>query len=137
MKDLMKSTDILGIGWSFPVAVDSCGRIALTRGEVDIEQAVQTIVLTPKGQRVMRPRFGCRIHELIFDPNNLSTISLAQRYVREALEMWEPRIRVLSVDVSHEPDNPEQLSIHVQYQVKATYDNRALVVPFYRIPPET
>ena len=32
-------SDILGCGWAFPVRVDARGRIALVRGEQDIEEA--------------------------------------------------------------------------------------------------
>ena len=91
-------SDFLAAGWAFPVDVDARGRIALARQEHDIEQAIRMIVLTPKGQRVMRPEFGCHIHELIFAPNNGATAGLAAHYVEEALGMWEPRIRVLEVD---------------------------------------
>ena len=57
--------DIIGSGWAFPVRVDARGRISLARQERDVEEAIHMILLTPKGQRVMRPDFGCRIHELI------------------------------------------------------------------------
>ena len=50
-------SDFLGSGWSFPVELDAQGRIAMARREHDVEQAIKIILLTPKGQRLMRPRF--------------------------------------------------------------------------------
>ncbi len=126
--------DFIGSGWAFPVGVDARGRIALSRRERDVEESITMILLTPKGQRLMRPEFGCRIHELVFAPNDATTEGLAIYYVEEALAMWEPRIEVLSVEAAPDATAPERLLIEIQYEIKATYDRRALVFPFYRIP---
>jgi Bacteriophage baseplate protein W len=130
------SRDIIGAGWAFPVGIDSRGRLELSRREQDIEQAILLILLTPKGQRVMRPEFGCQIHDLIFAPNDANTAGLATFYVEEALAMWEPRIRVIDVNAQSDEENPARLLITISYEVKATYDQRSLVFPFYRIPGE-
>ncbi len=129
-------SDFLGAGWAFPVGVDARGRVALSRRERDIEEAILMILLTPKGQRVMRPEFGCQIHDLIFAANDATTAGLAIYYVEEALAMWEPRIRLLDVSAAPDPAAGERLLITIRYEIKATYDKRALVFPFYRIPGE-
>ena len=129
-------SDFLGVGWAFPVGLDARGRIALARQERDIEEALCMILLTPKGQRVMRPEFGCQIHDLIFAPNDATTAGLAAYYVEEALGMWEPRIRVREVEARPDPDDATRLLIHIRYEIKATHDSRSLVFPFYRIPGE-
>ena len=129
-------SDFLGVGWAFPVSVDARGRIALARQERDIEEAVQMILLTPKGQRVMRPDFGCRIHDLTFSPNDATTAGLAAYYVKEALGMWEPRIRVQDVNTSIDPRNASRLLVEIHYEIKASHDRRSLVFPFYSIPGE-
>lgn len=128
--------DVIGTGWAFPVGVDARGRIALARRERDIEEAISIILLTPKGQRPMRPEFGCQIHDLIFAPNDATTAGLAAYYVEEALAMWEPRITVDHVDVTPDAADPSRMLITIEYTVKATYDRRSLVFPFYRIPGE-
>jgi len=94
------------------------------------------IVMTPRGQRIMRPEFGCYIHELMFAPNNGATAALAAHYVEEALAMWEPRIEVRDVKAWFDPNDASRLLIDVQYDVKATNDPRSLVFPFYTIPGE-
>lgn len=131
----MAEADILGVGWAFPVGVER-GRTAMARRERDIEEAIAIILLTPKGQRPMRPEFGCKIHDLLFAPNDATTSGLAAYYVEDALAMWEPRIRVEEVAAQPDPDDADRLLIHIRYQVKATYDSRTLVFPFYRIPGE-
>ena len=128
--------DFLGVGWAFPVDVDPTGKIALARHERDIEQAIQMILLTPKGQRVRRFEFGCQSHDLMFAPIDATTMGLASYYVEEALRMWEPRIVVTGVDVRGDEANDGRLLIDISYEIKATHDRRSLVFPFYRMPGE-
>lgn len=92
--------DIIGRGWFFPPQVTATGKIRLTREEDELEQAIAIILQTAPGERVMRPEFGCRLHELVFAQNDSQTAGLAREYVEAALIRWEPRIRVLDIDVS-------------------------------------
>jgi hypothetical protein len=136
---LTTNDDILiGRGWRFPVSVDATGGIAISSHAQEIEEAIAIIIGTSTGERVMRPAFGCRIHELVFAPNNPETVGLARRYVEEALGMWEPRIAVEVVDVATDYSDPEavRLNITVTYTIRATKDRRSLVYPFYLIEPE-
>ncbi len=128
--------DFLGNGWAFPVHVDAHGRIALAHQERDIEEAIRIILLTPKGQRVMRPEFGCQIHDLLFAANDATTAGLAAYYVEDALGMWEPRLQVQRVNAYPDPTDAGRLLIDIEYEIKATHDRRSLVFPFYRIPGE-
>lgn len=128
--------EIVGRGWAFPPHIDAQGGIALTQERNEIDQAITIILSTSPGERVMRPTFGCRLHTLVFAPNNSYTAAQARRYVEEALGMWEPRINVLKVDVRQDRDRDACLSIEVEYEIKATHDRRSLVYPFYLIPGE-
>jgi phage baseplate assembly protein W len=110
--------------------------LALTHGYAELDQAILIILTTSPGQRVMRPTFGCRLHELVFAPNDSHTAARARRYVEEALGMWEPRIRVTKVDARPDPDAGNRLLIELEYEVRATHDRRSLVYPFYLIPEE-
>lgn len=127
---------MIGRGWNFPPMLDERGTIALTGDEDDVEQSIRIILGTAPGQRVMRPEFGCRIHELVFAPNNTATTGLASRYVREALGRWEPRIEVRGVEVTPDPEDRARLLISVEYRLARTYNTRTLVYPFYTIPEE-
>lgn len=128
--------EIIGAGWRFPPGVDGRGGMALARGDAEIEEAIEIILSTPIGQRVMRPQFGCRIHELLWAPINASTTAAVAHYVEEALAMWEPRIHLTGVRAERDADTPACLLILVSYRVRATHDERALVYPFYTIPGE-
>ena len=127
---------IIGHGWAFPPKIDAQGGLALTSASSEIQQAIVIILSTSPGQRVMRPTFGCRLHELVFAPNNSLTAAQARRYVEEAIGMWEPRVRLIRVDVQPDPSDHARLLIEVDYQIKASHDRRSLVYPFYLIPGE-
>ena len=131
-------------GWAFPVGVDARGRIGpgTPRGQ-DVEQAILMILLTPKGQRVMRPEFGCQIHDSVFAViNDATTAGLAAYYVEEALKMWEPRITVLRVARSRPRSRPVGAGLMVRIssktrseKPKTSNDQRSLVFPFFTGSP--
>ena len=123
--------DLLGSGWSFPLRIDGRGGVALSQFDSDIEESIRTILSTAKGERRMRPNFGCDIHRLIFAPNNATTWGLASHYVEEALGWWEPRIEVLEIDSHPDPLDTSRLLIGIKYMIKATNDPRSIVYPFY------
>lgn len=128
--------DFVGRGWAFPPRVDAQGGVALTSEVSEIEQAIGIILTTSLGQRVMRPSFGSRLHELVFAPNNAETASRARRFVEMALGRWEPRIRLITVEAEPDPESASRLLITIEYDIKATHDRRSLVFPFYVIPEE-
>lgn len=130
-KTRVEALDVLGTGWHFPIKPDGRGGLALTRRERDIEESILVILGTARGERRMRPDFGCRIHEQVFAPNNATTWGLVKRYVKEALGWWEPRIEVLDVVVGFDARDMSKLLITINYRVKASSDERALVYPFY------
>lgn len=129
-------SDFLGTGWAFPPRPDGRGGIALVSADEDIRQAIYIILSTPIGQRVMRPTFGSRLHELVFAPANAETFGRAELYVQEALTFWEPRIELLDVIARTEPERDHVMLIEIRYRIKSTHDERSLVYPFYRIPGE-
>lgn len=134
----MAINPLVGRGWSFPVGVGGHGGIALSADGVDIDEAIRIIVGTSPGERAMRPDFGCRIHELVFDPPTGETLGLAKLYVEEALGWWEPRIEVREVAATMDPLDHEsgRLLIAISYTVRTTKDERSLVYPFYLIERE-
>src|SRR3954465_11745981 len=91
-------SEIIGSGLSFPLAVDRRGAIALARDEQDIDQAIQLILGTAPGERPMRPEFGCGVHDFVFDSIDATPGGRMEDAIREALDRWEPRIQVQTVD---------------------------------------
>jgi phage baseplate assembly protein W len=123
--------DFLGAGWVFPVKTDEEGGIALSRLEESVRQSILLIIGTAKGERVMRPTFGCGIHDLVFAPNDTTTAALVSFEVREALVDWEPRIQVQNVRVTPDPQEGNKLLVNLEYRVRSTNNVFNLVYPFY------
>jgi len=123
--------EFLGRGWKFPVGVDPKGEIKMSEYEQDIKEAIWLILSTAKGERVMRPDFGCGIHDFVFASVNTSNIGLMEASVREALTVWEPRIELKDVSVSTERVSEGQLIISIDYKVRSTNNEFNLVYPFY------
>ncbi|MFB6155712.1 MAG: GPW/gp25 family protein [Haloferacaceae archaeon] len=121
--------NFLGRGVAFPVETDASGALAVAEGDDDIEQAIRVILGTARGERVMRPEFGCGIHDRVFESVDTTTRTLVESDVREALREWEPRITVLSVTARD--GDPGELLVDVDYRVRSTNTERNLVYPFY------
>src|SRR5437763_196169 len=95
--------EFLGAGWGFPLGVNGRGGIRLARGGEDVEESIRLILGTARGERRMRPEFGCNIHEFVFAPLDVTTFGMVRFHVLEALGRWEPRIEVRSVQVRQDP----------------------------------
>lgn len=131
MADLI---DPRGVGWSFPVHVeeaDAHGRIALARLDESVRQSILVIVGTAKGERVMRPDFGCGLHDRVFGAADTTTAALIALDVEDALIDWEPRVQVLNVDVTADPAQENKLLVALTYRVRSTNNVFNLVYPFY------
>lgn len=127
-------TDFVGSGWAFPAGVDSTGQIALASGSRDIEQAMRLILMTYPGERPMRPFFGSKLRDFIFEGATWENAAAVAAEVRASLLQWEPRATVTDVMVAPEAAEPGVLTIDVAYVIKGTNDARNLVFPFYTIP---
>ena len=125
------SKDFLGVGWNYPVGVDPSGTIAMSKYEEDIKQAIIIILSTAKGERVMHPDFGCGIHDMVFQTINMSTLSLIEMTVREALTKYEPRITLVNVNISTDQAQNGILLISIDYTVRSTNNQFNIVYPFY------
>ena len=125
------ANDFLGAGWKYPVRTDADRKIAMSEYEEDIKEAVWIILGTAKGERVMRPDFGCGIHDFVFAPINTATVNLVENAVREALTLWEPRIELTKVEVSTEQADEGKLIVSIDYRVRMTNNRFNLVYPFY------
>jgi hypothetical protein len=118
--------EFLGRGWAFPFSFEpSSGGISLSEYEENIRQNITIILGTKPGERQMNPRFGCRIHELLFAPSTQAIGGLVAFHVETALRRWEPRIEVQSV--SAVPGEKGELKVVVDYQIISTNSQQNLV----------
>lgn len=129
------STDFVGRGFAWPLGVDHTGALRMTAGR-DVDDSISVVLMTAPGERLMRPQFGCRIWDLLFEPVTPNLVGLIREAVRDALAQWEPRIEVEDVRPVPDEQDPGLVRIEIDYRVRSTNDRRNLVYPFYVIPRE-
>ena len=121
----------LGTGLRFPVRPDpATGSIPYVDGMELIRQAVETILDTEPGERIMLPAFGCGLRRYLMEPNTLTTRTSMQQDITDALQRWEPRVRLTNVAVTPGED-PSLVWIEIAYVRLADLRPDNLVYPFY------
>ncbi len=125
------SSEFLGVGWKLPLQLDEQGHVMMTAYEDSIWEAIWMILGTARGERMMRPDFGCGIHDVVFAVNDASTAGRVASEVRDALIQWEPRIDLDEVTAFPHPTEANQLLIEINYRVRATNNRFNVVYPFY------
>lgn len=122
------SREFLGRGWAFPVrARPDGGGVALSEHERNIIQCVHLVLNTQPGERPMLPEFGCPLQDLVFKTNSAKTRHEAEMMVRESLHRWEPRIDVQKVEGRPDKDNPNRISLHIDFLVRKSNNHQNLV----------
>ena len=120
----------LGRGWAFPVRIVA-GRLQYAAEAEDIAQAIEIILRTAPGERVMQPAFGAGLQQFLFAPNSPATHRRMEDVVRTALIAHEPRIVVESVGARASPREANLVEIAIDYVVRRTNAAWNRVYPFY------
>ena len=131
------SNTFIGRGIAFPMRIDHTGSIAMVGGPEDIDRSIVMVLSTAKGERLMRPEFGCAIWDQLFEPINANTLGFMAQAVRDAVSQWEPRVELEDVVTRSDDADLGRVMIDITYRVRATNDRRNLVYPLYTIPGES
>lgn len=123
-------TSFRGTGWAHPVAA-AAGRLEEVSERPAIERSIELILGTAKGERLMRPDFGSGLHDFVFKPLSATNRARMATAVKQALQAWEPRIRVLDVTVRVTPQEPARALISIDYEIRRSNTQANLVYPFY------
>jgi len=89
------ATPFLGV--KLPTKKGRSGFLSPVGGKDAIRQNVLTILTTKPGERVHQPEFGSRLWELVFEPNDFVIEALAQQFIADAIERFEPRVQLIQV----------------------------------------
>lgn len=111
---------LYGRGIAFPPHVGADGRIAWSEGETNIREAIQIILKTEERERLNLPAFGAGLRKYLFEPNTVATRFQIQDRITKALELWEPRISITSVEVDADPRDRQAAIATIQYRLVAT-----------------
>ena len=123
--------DFIGTGWDFPIRVNAKGGLQWSSGPDRIQDAIWIILKTSLGERVMRPRFGSRVNDFVFQSNSSPVRTELVTAVKRALLQSEPRIDLEIVRAQPVEDEPGQVLISIQYRLRTTNELFNVVYPFY------
>lgn len=122
----------LGRGWGFPPTFSrQTGQVIMTADEEDINKSLEILLSTTIGERFLQPLYGCNLEEYVFETMNASTKTSIKITVKNAILMFEPRIKLLVVDLLDDFIAEGRIDISVDYEVINTNTRFNLVYPFY------
>src|SRR6266516_1429085 len=111
---------LFGRGIGFPPRIGSDGRLAWSEGEANVRESIRIILMTELNERVRLPGFGGSLGLYLFEQNTVTTRHLISDRIIKALEQWEPRIFVQSVDVDQDPSDEQAAIATITYKLVAT-----------------
>lgn len=110
------------------LTVSGTGRLMRVSGADLLRQSLLILLSTFPGERVMRPDYGCELLTLTFARNDDTTAGLAIHYVRQAIERFEPRVRILRLDATRSGVDPHRLDVELDYQPRLGGSPQSLYV---------
>lgn len=124
--------DFLGRGWDFPPAFDRTDqKVTMISDREDIERSLEILLGTRKGERVMRPDYGCNLDEMVFESFNLSLKTYLADMVETAILYHEPRIEPMEINIDDSFIHEGRVMIEIDYIIRATNSRFNMVYPFY------
>ncbi len=104
------------------------GGVGLLSGRDSIKQALQILLSTRPGERVMRPEYGCDLHRIVFLQNTPSTAGLAKHIVRKAIDRFEKRVEIVDLAVNSSSESPNLLVINISYRTKSSMEEDQVII---------
>jgi phage baseplate assembly protein W len=125
--------DFLGSGWSFPPEFKQSTRtVIMLTDESDIKSSLEILLSTKIGERIMQPKYGCNMDELLFNPLNQTLKTFVSELIKTAILYHEPRIDVENIDITKGDDLSGELLVLIDFKVRATNSRINMVYPFYK-----
>jgi len=126
----MDAGRLYGRGIAFPPRVVA-GRVAWSDGEQNVREAIRIVLMTDQRERIQLPQFGGTLHRFLFEPNTVVTRQRIQDQISVSLARWEPRIRVESIAVEADAQDPQAAIATITYRLVATQavERVSLTVP--------
>ena len=102
-------------------ATDAQGAIKVAINIDAVNSSINNILRTHKGERVMLPTFGAGLGDLLFEGMNEDTFDLYATQIQEAIEAWDDRVSVNSIDVTMITEN-NTMTLKMSFTVRG-YDD--------------
>jgi phage baseplate assembly protein W len=124
--------DFLGRGWSFPPTFNAdLQGVEMTEKNEDIQRSLQILLTTTVGERIMEPKYGCNMDDMIFEGMDTTTKTIMKDKIRTAILFFEPRIDVVSIVMNTMNELEGEILIEIEYVIRATNSRFNFVFPYY------
>lgn len=132
-KNNIQDQSFLGRGWSFPPTFSKINNeVVMVADEVDIQKSIETLLSTTIGERFLQPGYGCNLDNYVFEPLNATVQTLIKITVKNAILLYEARIKLLSIKMDSTTFiNEGRADINIDYEIIGTNSRFNLVYPFY------
>ena len=121
----------LGTGWSFPPEFDKqTSSVKMLSDENDINSSLEILFSTSVGERIMQPKYGANLKNLLFDPIDTSLKAYLKDLIKTAILYFEARIKLDNIIVDAVPDEGK-IVITLEYTIRSTNSRYNFVYPFY------
>ena len=128
------ANDFLGSGWSFPPTFDMALKgVVMTEKVDDIQKSLEVLLTTTIGERIMEPKYGCNMDELLFESLDTATITLIKDRIKTAILYFEPRIDAQRIDLNTDNILEGMIIVEINYIIRATNSRFNFVYPYYRV----
>jgi len=128
-----QQNSFLGKGWSFPPAFNKdLKEVEMTEDLPDIEKSLQILLTTTIGERIMQPRYGCNMEDLLFESLNTATKTIIVDRIKTAILFFEPRIDAKKIELDTQNELAGEVLVKIEYIIPATNSRYNFVYPFYR-----
>jgi len=131
----MQPLAFLGRGIRFPFRFSERTGGTEESSDLDrIRESILQILETRPGERFMRPEFGSRVKDLVFEQNDAVLKGLLRFHITDAIRRWEKRVTVTNVSFDDSPETTDanRLLVRIAYRVIQTQVEGNMVFPFYR-----
>ena len=123
----------MGTGWAFPPKFDQqTASVSMISDEEDIRSSLEILLSTRPGERVMQPRYGCNLDELLFEPLTTTFKTYMKDLVATAILYFEPRIEVNKIDMDETNELEGKVIISIEYTIRSTNSRFNFVYPYYK-----
>ena len=128
---MIEENSFLGKGWTFPPSFDNASReVLMDQGEEDIQNSLRILLSTTLGERVMQPKYGCNLSDLLFETLDTTLTTEMKNRVQTGILFFEPRIDIEKITLTQN-DQGGLVLISIEYIVRSTNTRGNLVYPFY------
>ena len=104
-------------GVAYPFQRGTQSLPAPTYDDALVRMSLQQILQTQRGERVMRPQFGCDMQQYVFENNDDLLSQILRSEIAATISRWEPRARLDNVSFER---SESMVTVLIEYTVVAT-----------------